>query len=254
MICDFCGIDIPASFVKLIEANTCPSHDGPILSESRKQLMDEIKTAMATMESNDWAGLSGWLLSNYQLSKIGTGEPVQFYRGNSNQHIQSQNYSDQNNFQNQSPSGLKIAPNKTQAMLKRAGADKFTGPNKYRELTQAIQDGTVDQIYGTGQPLIKDLDQDFSQLDQAEQEAVMNRSNFSSQAKMIAQHSGELLGTEGEAPLNHTELQYLTNKVANLQNPELNTSLGQQALEENRLARLAKQQKMSMGGGAFTRG
>lgn len=246
-----CQAEISPAFKLAIARNLCPGCDGPILTEEAKKLMEDLAAAMEKMPA-DPVGIAGWLLANYTMIKVGDGAPVNFYGKPINptpSYQQPQGNFQQNNFPN-----LKHANSPVQKMLKRAGAENLTGPNKYRELTAAIQSGTVDQIYGTGQPLIKDLDQDFSELDQAEQEAVMNRSNFTSQAKMIAAHSGELLGTGNETPLDRNELQYLTNKVSNMQNVDLTTSLGQQALEENRLARLAKQQKMSMGGGAFTRG
>jgi hypothetical protein len=49
------------------------------MAEESKCLLDELTTAMSSMP-NDPQGLAGWLLSNYRLQKVGSGEPTGFHR------------------------------------------------------------------------------------------------------------------------------------------------------------------------------
>jgi hypothetical protein len=73
-----CGINIPPEFRAAIINNLCASCGGPIMSDAALDLLDEIKNALSKMP-NDPEGLAGWLLSNYEMRKIGSAEPVQFF-------------------------------------------------------------------------------------------------------------------------------------------------------------------------------
>ena len=78
------------------------------MDDSMEELLLEIKEAMEKMP-NDPEGLAGWLLSNYQLRKVGTGEPVTGFYGS-------------NNTRQEPVEGvLKVAPNRIQDFYKRAG-------------------------------------------------------------------------------------------------------------------------------------
>ena len=75
MRCVSCGEDIPPKWVAVIEKNICPSCDGPIMTNDAIQLRDELADALAKMP-NDPQGITGWILSNYKVQKIGIAEPV----------------------------------------------------------------------------------------------------------------------------------------------------------------------------------
>ena len=78
MKCNSCEAEIPPSFVKALEKNSCPACEGPIMSEDSIELMAGLKNALEQMP-NDPQGIAGWLLSNYRMQKVGTGEPTGFY-------------------------------------------------------------------------------------------------------------------------------------------------------------------------------
>jgi hypothetical protein len=76
MRCVSCGEDIPPKWVVVIERNVCPSCDGPIMTSDAISLRDELADALMRMP-NDPQGITGWLLSNYKVQKIGDAEPVE---------------------------------------------------------------------------------------------------------------------------------------------------------------------------------
>ena len=84
MKCMSCGSPVPPEFKAAIQNNICPSCGGELMNEATLDMLDELKDALKKMP-NDAEGIAGWLLSNYEMRKIGTGEPVgQFYGLNAN--------------------------------------------------------------------------------------------------------------------------------------------------------------------------
>jgi rRNA maturation endonuclease Nob1 len=82
MKCSNCGVIIPPEWKKVIEKNTCPNCDSPIMNEAQQELLQELKQALIAMPA-DPEGLAGWLLDNYQMTKVGSGKPVnEFYDPN----------------------------------------------------------------------------------------------------------------------------------------------------------------------------
>ncbi len=79
MKCISCSADIPPAWVNAINTNICPGCGGEIMSSQTKELLSELREAMLKMP-NDAEGLAGWLLSNYNLEKIGSAEPTNFHR------------------------------------------------------------------------------------------------------------------------------------------------------------------------------
>ncbi len=79
MKCITCTTEIPAAWVAAISKNECPGCAGPIMLDEAKDLMHEIASAFEKMP-NDPQGLAGWLMDNYRLQKVGTGEPTGFHR------------------------------------------------------------------------------------------------------------------------------------------------------------------------------
>jgi len=115
MLCNSCNAEIPPAFVKAIKVNICPACDGPIMSDQTIELMAGLKSALEQMP-NDAQGIAGWLLSNYRMEKVGTGEPTGFYGISKTPAAKDQN-------------NLKQAKNPVHKFLKNAGID----PNKQKD-------------------------------------------------------------------------------------------------------------------------
>jgi hypothetical protein len=98
MKCCNCQTEIPPSFKRALVINQCPACGDKIMNDSMQELLSELKEALARMP-NDPEGLAGWLLSNYQLIKIGTGEPVQEFFGQKKTITQEVNKSNSNRVQ-----------------------------------------------------------------------------------------------------------------------------------------------------------
>ncbi len=81
MQCMSCSVDIPPTFIKAIQSNTCPSCGDKIMNDEAQILMTELQEAMTKMPNNP-QGLAGWLMSNYHMQKFGTAEPAEFYSKN----------------------------------------------------------------------------------------------------------------------------------------------------------------------------
>jgi len=148
MKCMSCGVEISPTFRSAIQNNLCPGCNGPIMSDPALELLDEIKEALKKMP-NDPDGLAGWLLSNYEMRKIGSAEPVQFF----NPHQMQQGYMPQQHMAN---SGLgnkedqlrnrpMIAPNKLQQFYQSAG---IKSKDQYSAIAQQIQSGQGGTDYG----------------------------------------------------------------------------------------------------------
>src|SRR5215469_7308260 len=76
MKCQSCQANIPPEWVAAIQKNCCPGCGKDIMNEEMKVLLSELTAAMEKMP-NDNVGLAGWIVSNYELRKIGTAEPTQ---------------------------------------------------------------------------------------------------------------------------------------------------------------------------------
>ncbi len=94
MRCISCGEDIPPKWVVVIERNVCPSCDGPIMTDDAISLRDELADALTRMP-NDPQGITGWLLSNYKVQKIGDAEPVERFSRPGQKAIQPAQMSEQ---------------------------------------------------------------------------------------------------------------------------------------------------------------
>lgn len=139
MKCNSCNADIPPSFVRAIEKNICPACENPIMADETIELMAGLKSALEQMP-NDPQGIAGWLLSNYRMQKVGSGEPTGFYG--------IKNYKAPNTEHN----NLKIADNPMQKFYKAAGVNPEQTKNK----------ALVAQINGLE---AIDKDNDFSDLE-----------------------------------------------------------------------------------------
>jgi hypothetical protein len=98
-----CGAEMPPEFKAAIQNNLCAACGGELMNDASLELLDELKEALERMP-NDPEGVAGWLLSNYEMRKVGTGEPVtQFHGGNP--HIPQQGYPQQGYPQQGYPQG-----------------------------------------------------------------------------------------------------------------------------------------------------
>jgi hypothetical protein len=128
MKCCNCQIEIPPAWKAAITSNQCPACGEAIMNDSMQELMGELKSALEAMP-NDPEGLAGWLLSHYQLTKVGSGEPVQEFYGTKKQPAKEAGVTN-----------IKIPENRIQTFLKQAGIKK---PEKdYKSIVAEIKNGS----------------------------------------------------------------------------------------------------------------
>lgn len=77
MKCLSCNVEIPPAWVACIQNNICPACGGNIMDTEAQEFLRELTDILAQLP-NDPEGIAGWLLSNYQMKKVGDGEPTGF--------------------------------------------------------------------------------------------------------------------------------------------------------------------------------
>lgn len=230
-----CQADIPPAFVKAIESNLCPGCGGAIMDDSSKDVMEELKIAMTQMPNADAQAIVGWLLSNYQLVKIGDALPTQFH--NAKKAI--------------SPGQkLKIAKNKLQDKLKQNTQGPKLPPT-FKTLVERINASDEEDEPGEELEYEEELEMEGYDDEMEEEdpyiEAQLNRRKFKSKAKKKANMMvNPNIGDEEFNSLDEAQLNSIMNKKFKKSS----------ILEEQRLERLEKQQALSDGvlDGAFRRG
>jgi hypothetical protein len=234
MDCINCNANIPPQYVNALSSNICPGCGGQIMSVADRDLLTELRDAMAKMP-NDPEGLAGWLLSNYKLHKIGTAEPTSFHRAG--QHRQEVNIAN-----------IKIADNPVHKFLQRTGYAKQLdgGRKRLRDIVSEIDNnvGIYNQDYDPNIDLdsgqAEDYDEEVSQIQPVAQRALTNNS----------------LVTGGGPVLNQDEMEAMSAAISMAgQTVALNGDLPP-ALQLDRLKRLQQQQGVASGGGngPFRRG
>lgn len=218
MKCDNCGVDIPPAWVKVIASNICVECEGPIMSDGTIELMAGLKSALEQMP-NDPQGIAGWLLSNYRMQKVGTGEPTGFIGVKSKSPNQSNN------------PDLKIAENPLQKFLKRAGikpGDQEKSKAQLAEIMSGISDDPEDrEVTENDVPEVDDVEFTKQAL------KTMIAPNVSRQQMKNANANSNLLDNGDEEDLSGLH----------------------PALHEGRLKRLEAQRDLSFGGvGVIKRG
>jgi hypothetical protein len=210
MLCNTCSAEIPPAFVKALERNICPSCDGPIMLEDTIELMAGIKSALEQMP-NDPQGIAGWLLSNYRMQKVGSGEPTGFYGVKNGQQ----------KGPNSDKSDLKIAENPMQKFLKNAGIDPAK-QNNYALLAAQINAGEDGK--------------DFSDLDVEESEDYQPENED-------PEYTKQALKTMMNASTGKKQMQKYVE-------PSFDPELGDlhPALHDDRLKRLDRQKELAFGG------
>ncbi len=189
MKCITCNVDIPPQWVACVQQNTCPACSGPIMDEVSKELLTELKEAMSKMP-NDPEGLAGWILSNYSITKIGTGEPTQFHRRSSNVNQK-----------------FKTTDNPAHDFFKRAGVNPMSKKTKnYQELVNQIESGSVDEVL---EDVSEDLDNNEEEFDYQEdkiQQIKTARNHLNNIAKFNGGNGDHPVDLSSHPALNLTRL------------------------------------------------
>jgi hypothetical protein len=110
-----CNADIPPAWVAAIQSGICPGCGGSLYSEEHKELMEGLREALVEMKNADAESITGWLTSNYKLTKIGEAAPTEFHRKPTAPVRQTSSIVEQN---------LKVANNNVQGYFERAGVPK----------------------------------------------------------------------------------------------------------------------------------
>lgn len=140
MKCNGCEIQIPPKWIHCINSNTCPQCGGAIYSDEQKELLEELREALNQMENISAEGVVGWLLSNYNLKKIGSYEP-EFHR--------PPEVAYETRAEGPKTEGPKIAPN-IKGFYERANiAKELEGRKNLKAIAQALRDGDFDKQYGS---------------------------------------------------------------------------------------------------------
>lgn len=211
MRCMNCQTEIPPQFRGAIMTNQCPGCSQNIYNDSVRELFSELSQAMEQMP-NDPHGLAGWLLSNYQLIKIGTGEPVQeFYGTNPGKKVKK---------------GKKTDDAIVNEFFERAGVPPIKKSNKTKKVANAILAEINKNMYG---------DEDI----EIEEEHIEEEHNEEEELDLESKINNTLVDSSGGNPLNDYEQEELVNAFE--------TSNEIDVLEMDRLARLERQ-KNSTGG------
>lgn len=148
-----CGSPIPPEFKAAIQNNICPSCGGELMNDATLEMLHELKEALKKMP-NDPEGIAGWLLSHYEMRKVGTGEAVgQFYglaaSAPPNPMLRQQtNILDKESELRANP---KQAPNKLQMFYNNIGKNNPKTKDHYNQIAQQINNGEVDSDYGAQQ-------------------------------------------------------------------------------------------------------
>jgi hypothetical protein len=239
MKCVSCSADIPPQFVKAIQINLCPVCGGAIMDEAAKILLSELTDAMSKMP-NDPEGLAGWLLSNYNLHKIGTAEPTVFFNKSGKKQPADQ--------QQEDFSHLKINKNNSyNEYLRRAGVSKDVLNRKpLEQIAQEIQANAeaeegLENYEGEDQ-------QEYEQQMMEQENSVVGPPKI--RAKDVLGNNSLVVSDPNVAPLSAEEIRQVIaisqqNAGKDLSNSELHP-----ALQLDRMKRLQASEAVANGGKA----
>jgi hypothetical protein len=76
MNCQNCSIEIPPTWTAALTSNICPACGQPIMNEQVQTLIKELSAALVVLPNNAEA-IAGWIISNYNLTKIAEYDPTQ---------------------------------------------------------------------------------------------------------------------------------------------------------------------------------
>ena len=230
MKCITCSADIPPAFVSAIAKNICPGCDGPIMSETAKTLMSELKEAMSRMP-NDPEGLAGWIVSNYELTKIGDAQPTEFHRKpdvsrkiDHDIKIKKNDISDFMKRANVDPALIKNSKNQRLAALASAIASGEADDTEYVESESDYSEQNYDNEYEDQEDLYEKRNRIRSQIRRPQQRSAMAES---------------MIVGEG-SPLSPEETAMMMEQIAQTKVGEIDNSSA--FLQAERLKRLQKQE------------
>lgn len=248
MFCQFCKVEIPASWARVIASNLCPACGESIISEESKKIMDELKDAITKMSASP-EELASWLMSTYDLFPKGTIEPTTFHRKPTGHDVVQED-----------TSGIKWANTPTNQFKKRAGVDKIMKDPKLAAIAQAINNiNSLDgQMYG-GPP---EPEQDLEQTSPEEQEAAEQQhiANLAARAraqgrkltmKEVLANSTEFNMGGDTRPLSEAETELVKHMVGGPSMEEDDMAGIQNLppmLQADRLKRLAAQRELKFSG------
>lgn len=212
MICISCAAVINPEYKFAIQQGVCPGCGQAMYSEETKTLITELKEVLQKMP-NDPEGLAGWFASNYEMKKIGSAEPTEFY---SVKPKKLKKAKQEENDEEELDIEQKIANEKAKLFAKNAGVPNI---KNLESLAKKIKSGEMAQTSLT----IDDVpEEDYGSSDQ----------DF-----------------ENEDP----EMASLENMMVNLKASPTANAKDMQALEIQKLKRLQSKQNFKSGGGSFTR-
>jgi hypothetical protein len=221
-----CSAEILPQYVHSIATNTCPGCGGQIYDDQTKELYTELKDAMIRMP-NDPVGLAGWLLDNYKLIKIGSAEPVEKFYSKETKQVRS---TDKKAVDNKKTSSTD--PNE---FFQRAGVSPTTKPkNKnYAAIVEELNSSIENSMYG-GEEIQES--EDISDEEYYEDLEAAKEMGF------MANDAGVFMSGK---PLAKSEINEMKNVFKSSQSD---------FEEQDRLARLQRQNAILNGSGGFKRG
>jgi effector-binding domain-containing protein len=224
MICCTCGINIPPEFKSAIASNKCPGCEGTIMSESMKEFLEELKTALNAMPA-DPEGLAGWLLSHYDMRKVGTGQPVAQFYGK----------------QNTKQSKQQIKNNPLQQYLKITGSKAGKTENDYNAIMEKINNGDIETDYNDD----NQIDYNSNSINEADDPEYTN-------AMLAAMQDPSALIAKAKSgkPILSQENQAIINSLVSPTKNKMDLAYSDlpPALTADRFARLQKQQDLEITG------
>lgn len=230
MNCISCNAPIRPEFVHSIRSNICPACGEKMMSDASREFLDEIRDAFNKMP-NDPEGLAGWLLSHYEVRKVGTGEPVQeFYNGKK---LSKKRIVEVDEESDDGEPKLKIAPNRLQEFKRRAGV-KHQGGKTAKQLAMLASQINGDDEFEEDSSVDDYEDPEFTQAALR----AMDKSN----ANNVGEYDKEQLRLMMKAKKAYKSTpQFDDGNESNLEGLH-------PALHDDRLNRLQKQEDLSFGG------
>lgn len=223
MKCMNCEAEILPQYVKAIETNVCPGCGEQIYNDSTKELMEGLKQAMEIMPNNP-QGIAGWLLSNFHIEKIGSGEPV------------SEFYGQKPRGQNKVSYKGKRTGTEVDDFFARAGFKPSQGKKSVRSQRDAELDESTSHLAKVAQMVNNskyDLEEDYG-----EEEEGIEDVHYEAEEDMegVAEFENSVFIKDGGKPLSKQELHAMNSLFDT-------PKRGVDVLEMDRLERLAKQQE-----------
>lgn len=97
MKCQTCNAVIPPEWKSAISSNLCPACGDKIYNTDVAELICGLADALSKMP-NDAVAIAGWMVSNYEIRKIGDAKPVEEFYGKKVKNEQSTNDLTKNKF------------------------------------------------------------------------------------------------------------------------------------------------------------